>query len=407
MYGVLIVDDEPSAIKSLNYLLDWDKYGFEIAGEAGNGQMALKKMETQSFSLVITDIRMPEMDGIAFIRELRRVSDVPVIIVSGYEDFDYARQAMRYGAKDYLLKPVDTEELSEKLVQVRETIESKALMDKRLYHGLPIMRDQYLRQWVNGYLDDRKFLDELALFLFDDNKHKYGLFIMEIGTGKNTKIRRFAVRNILEELCESKGYVFVESDLRIGMILFGNDLDMTVEKMKAWAEHIHESAFRFTKEQLTISVGPVVSSFEDVVHSYLSALKAMDSVNLDKHGTIIMGTNMEWDKAKDKTSDVIHEVKKMIQNQYARNINLRLLAEQVYLHPAYLGQLFKMHENMTFNQYLLSVRMDKAKQLLNQTDKKIYEIARDVGYRELDWFYKKFKEYTGISASEYRQNDTS
>jgi len=82
---------------------------------------------------------------------------------------------------------------------------------------------------------------------------------------------------------------------------------------------------------------------------------------------------------------------------------LKKISSMLYLNCAYLGQKFKQHENMSFNEYLLQMRMERAKQLLENTDMRIYEVASEVGYSELDWFYKKFKAYTGLSASEYRR----
>lgn len=99
---------------------------------------------------------------------------------------------------------------------------------------------------------------------------------------------------------------------------------------------------------------------------------------------------------------VVTEVKKIVQQEYHTNISLRSVAQKVYLNPNYLGKVFKAVTDQSFNDYLLHVRMEKAKQLLLGSNKKVYEIAQEVGYGELDWFYKRFKAYVGISAGEYR-----
>jgi len=95
-------------------------------------------------------------------------------------------------------------------------------------------------------------------------------------------------------------------------------------------------------------------------------------------------------------------VQRIVQEQYAGSVSLRSVAEQVYLNPNYLGKLFKATTEMSFNDYVLKVRMEKAQELLLHTDKKVYEVAQEVGYAELDWFYKRFKAYTGVSAGEFR-----
>ncbi|MEK0313276.1 helix-turn-helix transcriptional regulator [Cohnella sp. 56] len=100
---------------------------------------------------------------------------------------------------------------------------------------------------------------------------------------------------------------------------------------------------------------------------------------------------------------IVEFVKRYVQEELHRSITLKRISDDLHFNCAYLGQKFKHEENMSFNAYLLQQRMEKAKRLLEQTDMKIYEIASEVGYTETDWFYKKFKEYAGISANEYRK----
>lgn len=103
---------------------------------------------------------------------------------------------------------------------------------------------------------------------------------------------------------------------------------------------------------------------------------------------------------------IIDIVKQYVQEQLNQNITLKKISALLHFNCAYLGQKFKDHENMSFNEYLLQQRMEKAKLLLEQTDMRIYEIATEVGYTEIDWFYKKFKAYTGASANEYRKQSS-
>ncbi|MDF2715853.1 MAG: response regulator containing CheY-like receiver domain and AraC-type DNA-binding domain [Paenibacillus sp.] len=102
-------------------------------------------------------------------------------------------------------------------------------------------------------------------------------------------------------------------------------------------------------------------------------------------------------------SNVIEKVKEYVEEALNQNITLKEISNILHFNCSYLGQKFKYHVNMTFNEYLLHKRMEKAKSLLKHTDLKVYEIANEVGYTEMDWFYKKFKSYTGVSANEYRK----
>ena len=109
---VLIIDDEPPVRESIKLLIPWDKYGVLQVREACNGEEALEMIERDKPQIVFTDIRMPVMDGIEVLKRLReRGERMKVIIISGYNDFEYVRSALKYGSFDYILKPIDEEEL--------------------------------------------------------------------------------------------------------------------------------------------------------------------------------------------------------------------------------------------------------------------------------------------------------
>ena len=108
MYRVIIVDDEPVIRRGLRETIEWDALGLEVAGEAADGNEALKLVRDIRPEILITDIRMPDMDGIALIREIRKTDlNVKITILSGYSDYDYLKEAIRLGVDNYLLKPTN------------------------------------------------------------------------------------------------------------------------------------------------------------------------------------------------------------------------------------------------------------------------------------------------------------
>ena len=115
MLKVLLVDDEPFIVQGLSLLLDWEKEGCEIAATAQNGKEALAYLRSNKVDLIIADIKMPEMTGLELLETIRReqVSDAYFVILSGYSDFSYAQQAIRYSCMDYVLKPVEKDVLTE------------------------------------------------------------------------------------------------------------------------------------------------------------------------------------------------------------------------------------------------------------------------------------------------------
>lgn len=127
MLKVLLVDDEMFVRKGMHELIDWHGLGMEIAGEAENGLEALDRAECLQPDVIITDIRMPVLDGLELIRSVVKSPNLePVfIIISGYHDFKYAQQAIRYGVQDYILKPIDEEEMTATLQKAGNLIRTK------------------------------------------------------------------------------------------------------------------------------------------------------------------------------------------------------------------------------------------------------------------------------------------
>lgn len=124
MYRVFLADDEPWILISLKNLIDWGGYGFVVCGEATDGNKAWERILNLKPDLILSDIKMPGMDGIALIKKIREEKlDTEVVIVSGYSDFEYARAGLQHGCTDYLIKPVDEEELISCLLKVKDKLD--------------------------------------------------------------------------------------------------------------------------------------------------------------------------------------------------------------------------------------------------------------------------------------------
>ena len=112
----------------LNKLINWEELGFEVACMAQNGKQALEQLELESIDLIITDIEMPVMNGLDFIKEVREKNrNVEIVILTAYDDFEYAKTAIRYGITQYILKPIEEKEVVKMLLDIRESIQAKRL----------------------------------------------------------------------------------------------------------------------------------------------------------------------------------------------------------------------------------------------------------------------------------------
>ena len=114
LYRIILVDDEEEVRKSIIRKIDWQAVGFTVVGDAENGEDALEKIEALEPDVVLTDIRMPYMDGLTLAEKIRqRYPSMKIVIFSGYDDFDYAKRAIKLNVTEYILKPVNVEELTE------------------------------------------------------------------------------------------------------------------------------------------------------------------------------------------------------------------------------------------------------------------------------------------------------
>ncbi|MDQ0877813.1 YesN/AraC family two-component response regulator [Paenibacillus sp. V4I3] len=126
MYSVLIVDDEPWVANGLKALIDWENLGYTVIGEAHDGVQAMAAIEEKEPDVVISDIRMPGFNGIQLLERIRLQGlQTKVILISGYAEFEYAQKALRLGAFDYLLKPVDRNKLTETLLRLKTKLADK------------------------------------------------------------------------------------------------------------------------------------------------------------------------------------------------------------------------------------------------------------------------------------------
>ena len=127
MLGVQIVDDEPIIRKGLDKMIEWEEIGFEVVCMAQNGKQALEQLEVENVDIIITDIEMPIMNGLEFISYVREsestiMDSKEIIVLTAYEDFEYARTAIKYGITEYILKPISIDKLKEVLIKVRNKI---------------------------------------------------------------------------------------------------------------------------------------------------------------------------------------------------------------------------------------------------------------------------------------------
>ena len=141
MYRILLVDDEALIREAVSENVKWEEYGYELAGSCENGREALEFIEKNPVDVVLTDICMPYMDGMELSEKLSEgYPSIKIIILSGYDDFDYAKKAIKYGVKEYLLKPITAEEMGEALLALKAEMDKEKKTERKIWAGTVIFR---------------------------------------------------------------------------------------------------------------------------------------------------------------------------------------------------------------------------------------------------------------------------
>lgn len=167
MMKVIVIDDELIQRKGLVSITPWEQCGCEIAGEAGNAADALKDIRTIMPDIVITDIKMPGMSGLELIHLLRQEIDCEFIVISGYSEFSYAKQALEMGVRHYLLKPVDDEELLEAIRQtVFRIVEKRSIEKLKMESKSGNFDDRMFKNFGKGKIKD-KYLEKALNYIAD------------------------------------------------------------------------------------------------------------------------------------------------------------------------------------------------------------------------------------------------
>ena len=167
LYRIILVDDEEEVRKSSIRKIDWTSVGFTVVGDAENGEEALEKIEGLEPDVVLTDIRMPYMDGLTLAERIRqKYPSMKIVIFSGYDDFEYAKRAIKLNVTEYILKPVNVEELTAILKRIKtnldEEIEQKrnvTLLRENYRKSLPILREQFLKDLISRPMEKETVLD--------------------------------------------------------------------------------------------------------------------------------------------------------------------------------------------------------------------------------------------------------
>ncbi|WP_141430513.1 response regulator [Bacillus sp. 03113] len=300
---VMITDDEIQIRKGLRMKIAWEDEGFQIVAEASDGQEALDLLKTNEIDLVITDIKMPIMNGIDFAKVCHReFPKVKILALSGYSDYEYLRSAMKEGIKDYLLKPVAPDELVDALRKIRSDIEKdknkqrKENQIQRLaYNQMLEMQEQYLLYLVKEEWSDKNLslekLQQVHLSELGNVEGEFQFITVEMRNSDNhSRLDELWLpfQMLCREIAKEHGaYCFYDPSYKHMIHFVQNVKDGTFLSNRSLGLKVQKYTKSFLKLETVIGIGKIVKGIAEFKKGYKSSLLSWSQSQLGTQSQIV------------------------------------------------------------------------------------------------------------------------
>lgn len=313
MYKLLLVDDEAEIREGLKEVVPFERLGFTVVGEAGNGVEALQLCQQTEPDLLITDIRMPLMDGLTLCQKAREsLPTLRTIILSGYDDFEYARQAIGLKAMGYLLKPISSGEFTEMLTGARQTLDEEFArrrdtrrLEELFQESLPALRESLLGALLSGSYPAGRILESARKYKLDLEAPAYVLALVRIderggeSTIEDRELTMLAMRNTLSEALSEPE----RPDQRLTFFSYQGDLAILAQlqdggeaRVAQWLEDI-EHARRVVRRYLgcgiCAGIGETCTRLPQLAQAAKGALAALNQAMLSREARVLCVTDIE------------------------------------------------------------------------------------------------------------------
>ena len=473
---LLIVEDEKMIRQGIKVMVKRSDVKVEEILECKNGEEAFQILSEVKVDVLITDIRMPKMDGIELVKKIQNFQEKPqIIVVSGYDDFNYAVEALRHGVREYLLKPIERDKINGILVKINDEFEDKKVKnsviqqignqqlkylilnekinDKEIktieeQFSTHIFKDGYIVCQCNGGLelsiqnneiivlndvDDYCVIigkrRELSSLLTNELKN-YSVGISKVHEGirelrtayleavdarveafvkcvpfcyyqenhndyetipddfADRFVQLFGTGKIEGSLSKLSGILYKAKNNKISSKRFLEVIEQILGKLI----ETYERMIEFDMEEFNKLKDPLrYQNADEYYHTFLSWIRQMQQVIVEEFNDY---------KNKEKINTAI----RYIHDNYSKDLNMAVVSNYISMNYSLFSLNFKEYTGMNFVNYLKKIRIEEAKKLLVDTEDKVLDISRAVGYDNEKHFMKIFKSVCGVSPTEYRRN---
>ncbi len=418
-YKVFLVEDEIATREGIRDAVDWTAAGYQFCGEAPDGEIALPLIRERRPETVVTDIRMPFMDGLQLCRILREtLPSTKVIILSGHDEFRYAQEAIQSGVTEYLLKPIVPQDLVAALRKVARQIDEEhqttahiEALQAQMVSQRPLLRERCLLDLVAGNSCSADFIKQAQGLEIDLLAPWYQVLVVQAVLHPSApQTPLYAVGQqidaVLAEIIGETGAVvsFRQGLKETILILKGETPGHLARQAQSLRDGIQRRVTQRTGCRAAIGIGEATDRLGTIARSFAQALA---QISASERPTLAEAPAPVADHPLEQchSAALVAKARSYIDAHYADpDISLSQVAAQVVLSPTYFSGVFGREVGATFIEYLTSVRIHKASELLRSTSLTSSEIAYRIGYQNPRYFYSVFRKVVGQPPNEFRRS---
>ncbi|WZL81110.1 response regulator [Vallitaleaceae bacterium 9-2] len=393
MYRLIIADDEPKIRRGLSRL-PWHEIDVEVIGEAVDGEDAFHKAKELQPDLMLVDINMPNLTGLELIRQLKETNpECMIFIVSGYDEFEYAKEAIKLDVYDYILKPVNRKELMSVVKKGIESLDTKIKENNfvkwaktQMIADHDHMHTQFFKQWIDGGLNDYEIQQNLMALNIDMSTYKTLLiiYILPIKSEQefilDKELLTFAQLNIINEVLVDLNHKITVKTEKDIILCFVDVEDIGFDKEQQLVANIKQ----YLDQQIVLMQIKAPTQYRQFTPIYYESTQ-----EIRKKGEIL---------------PIVSMARNYIELHFFQpELSLTDVAKHLRVSASYLSKLIKQEIGYSFTELLTQIRIEKAMRLMDDPKLRIYEVSERVGYSTQHYFSAAFKKATGMSPVKYRK----
>ena len=386
LYNVLLVDDEADVLQAMKKKIDWEALGFCLAGTAENGQEALEMAEQLHIDVVMTDIKMPYMDGLTLCKNLKQsYRNMKVIIYSGFDDFEFAREAVHLEAEEYLLKPISAGDMEAAFSKVRKKLDQEYDEYRNLnrlseYYrkSLPAMREQLVMGILEGRIagERARAMMETYEICLDSPFYVVAALYMDVNPREEqpqpAQLFTLSLKDMVQDYLKNRTRFFNTAFLDQVIVIFMLDEREEIDQVLYHLDQICKMGFRVLKSSVTAAVGQICANTDALHTSYEEAVNAMEYRSILGSGQVlyindiepcseenILVTEHEFQNLvhavklgnRDETNAAIAQIMDSIRKEPISPGQYQLLFMELLSELMKIGRAYKLHPNQIFGEH--------------------------------------------------------